>query len=61
MRYQITISELKDSTNDYRRDDEYVIYEAKVEGDGTIVPAIQRVVVEYVEDRYRVGAGESDE
>lgn len=49
MRYKITISELRESTNEYRSDDEYDIYEVKVDGDNSIVPAVQRVVLEYIE------------
>lgn len=50
MRYKITISELRESTNEYRSDDEYDIYEVKVDGDNSIVSAVQRVVLEYIEE-----------
>ncbi len=55
MRYKITISELRDSTNEYRSDDVYDIYEVKVDGDNSIVPAVQRVVLEYIEEKNQVG------
>lgn len=55
MRYKITISELRDSTHEYRSDDEYDIYEVKVDGDNSIVPAVQRVVLEYIEGKHQVG------
>lgn len=50
MRYKITIEELRDSTNDYRDDDTYTIYEVKTEGDNSIVTAIQRTVLDYMEE-----------
>lgn len=50
MRYKITISELRDSTHEYRSEDEYDVFEVKVDGDNSIVPAVQRVVLEYIEE-----------
>ena len=50
MRYKITIEELRDSTNDYRDDDTYTIYEVKTEGDNSIVTAVQRTVLDYMEE-----------
>jgi hypothetical protein len=54
MRYKITISELRDSTHEYRSDDEYDIYEVKVAGDETIVAAVQRTVLDYIECKEQV-------
>jgi hypothetical protein len=51
MRYRITIEELRYSTNDYRDDDTYTIYEVKTEGDNSIVTAVQRTVLDYMEER----------
>lgn len=60
MRYKITISELRESTNEYRSDDEYDIYEVKVDGDNSIVPAVQRVVLEYIEEINQVEGVKDD-
>lgn len=49
-RYRITIAELTDSTREFRDDDEYIIYDIRTGGDNSIVTAVQRTVLDYMEE-----------